>query len=52
MVTTLKLGDTPEVLATSDTKEEGLATPAVSGGAIFLRGEKTLVCVGAKPTGD
>ena len=48
VLTTIKLGETPEVLATSDTKEEGLATPAVSGGAIFLRGDKTLFCVGAK----
>ena len=51
VLTTLKLGDTPEVLATSETKEEGLATPALSGGVIYLRGEKTLFCVGAKPGG-
>ncbi len=49
-LTVLKLdsSDGPEVLATSDMKEEGLATPAISGGAIFLRGEKTLFCVGSK----
>ncbi len=49
VLTVLKLGEAPEVLATSETKEEGLATPAVSGGAIYLRGDKTLFCVGAKP---
>jgi outer membrane protein assembly factor BamB len=52
VLTVLMLGDTPEVLASSDTKEEGLATPAVSGGAVFLRGDKTLFCVGPKPTGE
>lgn len=48
VLTTLKAGDKFEILAESKTGEEGLATPAVSGGAIFLRGEKTLFCVGQK----
>jgi outer membrane protein assembly factor BamB len=48
VLTTLKAGDTFEILAESKTGEEGLATPAVSGGAIFLRGEQTLFCVGQK----
>ncbi len=48
ILTTLKLGDKPEVLAESKTGEEGLATPAISNGALFLRGEKTLFCVGSK----
>jgi hypothetical protein len=49
-LTVLKLdsGDGTEVLGTGDMKEEGLATPAISGGAIFLRGEKSLFCVGPK----
>jgi outer membrane protein assembly factor BamB len=48
VLTTLKAGDKFELLAESTTGEEGLATPAVSGGAIFLRGQKTLFCVGQK----
>jgi len=51
LLTTLRLGDKPEKLAESKTGEEGLATPAISGGALFLRGEKTLFCVGSKPAG-
>lgn len=47
-LTVFKLGDTPEVLGVSELGEEGLATPAISGGGLFLRGEKTLVRVGAK----
>ena len=48
VLTTLKIGDEPEVIATSEMNEESLSTPAISGGAIFLRGEKTLFCVGSK----
>jgi len=44
----VKLGSEPEVLAESATGERGQATPAISGGAIFLRGDKSLFCVGAK----
>jgi len=44
----VKLGAEPELIAESKTGERGQATPAVSGGAIFLRGDKTLFCVGAK----
>jgi outer membrane protein assembly factor BamB len=47
-LTVFKLGETPEVLGTSEFGEEGLATPAISGGGLFLRGEKTLIRVGAK----
>jgi outer membrane protein assembly factor BamB len=47
-LTTLTLGDKPEVLMKSKTGEEGLATPAIADGAIFLRGEKTLFCIGSK----
>ena len=50
-LTTLKAGDQPEVLGTSKTGEEGLATPAISGGAVFLRGDKSLFCVGPKTGG-
>lgn len=48
VLTVLKLGDEPEVVGVSEMGEEGLATPAISGGAIFLRGSKTLFCVGSK----
>ncbi|MFO0847399.1 MAG: PQQ-binding-like beta-propeller repeat protein [Gemmataceae bacterium] len=50
-LTVLKLGDTPEVLGVSELSEEGLATPAISGGGLFLRGEKTLIRVGSKGKG-
>ena len=45
---TLKAGRTFEVLAESPVKERGQATPAISGGAVFVRGPKTLFCVGQK----
>jgi len=48
VLTTLRLGDKAEKLAESKTGEEGLATPAISGGAIFLRGDKSLFCIGSK----
>ena len=44
----IKLGAEPELIAESVTGERGQATPAVSGGAIFLRGDKSLFCVGSK----
>jgi len=47
-LTVLKLGDHPEVISHSSIDEEALATPAISGGAIFIRGSKTLYCVGSK----
>ncbi|MGL6076076.1 MAG: PQQ-binding-like beta-propeller repeat protein [Fimbriiglobus sp.] len=45
---TIKLGEEPEIIGESETKERGQATPAISGGAIYLRGTKTLFCVGSK----
>jgi outer membrane protein assembly factor BamB len=45
---TLKAGKAYEVLAESPVKERGQATPAISGGAVFVRGQKTLFCVGQK----
>jgi outer membrane protein assembly factor BamB len=44
--TVIKLGDKPEVLAVNRVGETILATPAISGGAIFLRSDKHLYCVG------
>lgn len=42
---TIKLGGEPEVIAESETKERGQATPSIAGGAIFLRSERTLWCI-------
>jgi len=42
---TVKLGAEPEVIAESETKERGQATPSISGGAIYLRSERTLWCI-------
>jgi outer membrane protein assembly factor BamB len=46
----LKAGgnDEAEILATSELKEEGLGTPAISGGALFIRTDKHLWCIGSK----
>ncbi len=38
--------ETFEVLATNDLGEEGLGTPAIAGGCIFIRTNKTLFCIG------
>jgi outer membrane protein assembly factor BamB len=43
----LKAGRKPEVLARNDLGERFLASPAISSGHIFLRGDKTLFAVGA-----
>lgn len=46
-VTTVLKADTDEfeVLATNDLGEEGLATPAIAGGCLFIRTDKALYCV-------
>ena len=38
--------ETFEVLATNDLGEEGLGTPAIAGGCLFIRTNKTLFCIG------
>ncbi len=43
-------GDAAELLATSEVGEELLGTPAISGGGLFIRSDKSLLCVGAKVT--
>jgi outer membrane protein assembly factor BamB len=43
----VRLGDRPEVLATNELGEPVLATAALAGGAIFLRSDKHLYCIGA-----
>jgi outer membrane protein assembly factor BamB len=40
-------GDRPEVLGRNELGEEVLATPALSGGAIFLRSQRHLYCIAA-----
>jgi hypothetical protein len=46
--TVVKLGEKPEILAVNKVGETVLATPAISGGAIFLRSDKYLYCIGKK----
>jgi outer membrane protein assembly factor BamB len=44
----IKLGDKPEVLATNDVGATILATPAIAGGALYLRSDGHLYCIGSK----
>ena len=44
--TVFKAGKEAEVLATNDLGEEVLGTPAISNGAIYVRTNKTLFCIG------
>jgi outer membrane protein assembly factor BamB len=44
----LKAGEKLEVLATNDLGEDNRASAAVSAGRIYLRGNKTLYCIGPK----
>jgi outer membrane protein assembly factor BamB len=46
--TVLQLGDEPKVLAVNVLDDTILATPAISGGAIYLRSDKMLYCIGEK----
>jgi outer membrane protein assembly factor BamB len=56
MTTVYALGDRPKVLASNalyagkgvDDRDRILATPALAGGAIFLRSDRSLYCIGAK----
>ena len=48
VVTVVHLGKEPEVLASNDMKQKLLATPAVAGGCLYLRSDKTLFCIGMK----
>jgi outer membrane protein assembly factor BamB len=57
VTTVLAVGDKPQVLATNrlynaktvDDRDRILATPAVAGGAIYLRSDRQLFCIGPKP---
>jgi outer membrane protein assembly factor BamB len=44
----VQLGEQPKVLATNALDDTILATPAISGGAIFMRSDGYLYCIGAK----
>jgi outer membrane protein assembly factor BamB len=44
----LKAGDESDVLGTSEISEECLATPAIAGGAVIVRTDKSLWCIGGK----
>jgi outer membrane protein assembly factor BamB len=46
--TVLKLGATPEVIATNELGDTILATPTIANGSIYLRSDKKLYCIGAK----
>ncbi len=45
----LRAGRKPEVLATNDIGERLIASPAISGGRIFLRSDGTLFSIGRRP---
>ena len=44
----VELGEKPKILANNSLKEPLMATPAIAGGAIYLRTEKHLYCIAAK----
>jgi outer membrane protein assembly factor BamB len=44
----LKVGETLQTLAVNDLGEDNRASAAVGGGKIYLRGNKTLYCIGSK----
>jgi len=45
----IKAGPKHEVLATNSVGEPVYASPAISDGMIFIRGQNSLYCIGAKP---
>jgi outer membrane protein assembly factor BamB len=44
----VQLGDKPQLLATNPLGELILATPAISGGAVYLRSDRHLWCIGQR----
>lgn len=48
VVTVVRLGEAPEVLSQNEMGQVLLATPSLAGGAIYLRSDQTLFCIGAK----
>ena len=49
LTTILKPGPTYQVVAQNDLGEKCFASPVISGGQIFLRSDKHLFCIGARP---
>jgi outer membrane protein assembly factor BamB len=49
VTTVIEVGDRPRVLATNPLGEGVLATPAMSGKALFLRSDQHLYCIGEAP---
>jgi outer membrane protein assembly factor BamB len=47
-VTVIEIGDKPKVLATNPMGETLLTTPAIAGGALFLRSDGHLWCIGER----
>ena len=47
MTTVFRLGDAPKKLAENVLEDLFLSSPAISGGAIYLRSDKSLYCIGA-----
>jgi outer membrane protein assembly factor BamB len=47
-VVVIRSGRTPEILARNDVGERLIATPAIAGGSIFLRGDQRLIAVRAR----
>ena len=48
----IALGDQPKVLAANKLDDTILATPAIAGGAIYLRSDGFLYCIGGKKAGE
>jgi outer membrane protein assembly factor BamB len=46
LTTVLRAGDRPQLVRTNALGEPVLATPAISGGALFLRSDRHLYCIG------
>jgi hypothetical protein len=44
----VRAGETFELLAKNDVGENVVASPAIAGGRIYIRGDKHLICVGGK----
>jgi hypothetical protein len=44
----VQTGKEPKVLAKNELKDTILATPAIADGAIYLRSDKYLYCIGGK----
>ena len=47
-VTVVQLGKEPSIVSQIDMGQPLLATPAIANGAIYLRSDSTLYCIGAK----